>query len=156
MVEFYAPWCGHCKQLAPKYEQCARQFKNRAGFAAVDATSESELSRIININGYPTLKWFVRGRPIDYSGPRTAEKISSWVEERLKPAYAEIDAMDDLAQALEATGGSTAICAASGEKGSDLFKSFEATAEQLRGKRLLFLWSTLESGGDETVVLHKF
>lgn len=155
MVEFYAPWCGHCKKLAPEYEECAQQLKGRAGFAAVDATSESELARIYKVGGYPTLKWFVRGRPIDYLGPRTAEGISSWVEGRLQPAYADIEATDDLSEALESTGGSTAICAVTAEKHSKLFQAFEAAAEQLRGKKLLFLWTSSGPGSSEAIMLHK-
>mmetsp|Transcript_79289 Transcript_79289/g.201806 ORF Transcript_79289/g.201806 Transcript_79289/m.201806 type:complete len:370 (+) Transcript_79289:100-1209(+) len=153
MVEFYAPWCGHCKKLAPDYAKCAAEFKGRAGFAVVDATVETQVARIFGVGGYPTLKWFVRGRPIEYNGPRLAEKISSWVEERLKPAYSEVEASDDWSEALEVAGGLTAICAGSGPQSSELLKTFEAAAEHLRGKKLLFLWTASEAEG--AIVLHK-
>jgi protein disulfide-isomerase-like protein len=149
MVEFYAPWCGHCKKFAPEYEKAAKQFKGRAGFAAVDGTEETQLSRIYNIGGYPTLKWFVHGRPLDYEGPRAAEPLSKWVEDHLRPAYQELDSEEDLGSSLEAAlasaeGGmklSLAICAGSGPKVSKAFRAFEVASERFRGK-MLFIWST--------------
>jgi len=120
----------------------------QAGFAAVDATAETQLARIHKVSGYPTLKWFVRGSPTDYSGPRTADHLSSWVEERLKPAFAEVDSSDDLSAALEQSSNQeAAICAGSGAKGSELFSAFEAAAEELRGK-LVFVWA---DGGAESI-----
>jgi len=151
MVEFYAPWCPHCKKMAPDFEKCADKFKGRAGFGAVDGTEEEQLSRVFKVRGYPTLKWFVRSRPFEYEGPRTEEHITKWVEERLKPAYADVDPSDDLAAALDASGANTSICAGSGHKDGPLFVAFEVAAETFRGK-MLFVWSTAE---DEKVKLHK-
>eukprot|EP00927_Polykrikos_kofoidii_P059390 TRINITY_DN54549_c0_g1_i1.p1 TRINITY_DN54549_c0_g1~~TRINITY_DN54549_c0_g1_i1.p1 ORF type:complete len:379 (-),score=66.26 TRINITY_DN54549_c0_g1_i1:187-1323(-) len=156
MVEFFAPWCGHCKKFAPEYEKSARYFKGRAGFAAVDGTTETQLARVYKVGGYPTLKWFVKGRPIDYSGPRTAQGISKWVDERLQPAYQEIDAGDDLQTAVEASEDSAAICAGSGRKGSPSHAAFEYAAEYFRGK-LLFLWTPPRTGdsGEDVILLYR-
>jgi protein disulfide-isomerase-like protein len=73
LVEFYAPWCGHCKTLAPKYEELATKLKNNKNIliAKMDST-ENEVSSV-SIKGFPTLKLFKRGSkstPIDYSGAR--------------------------------------------------------------------------------------
>eukprot|EP00929_Paragymnodinium_shiwhaense_P074623 TRINITY_DN381_c0_g1_i1.p1 TRINITY_DN381_c0_g1~~TRINITY_DN381_c0_g1_i1.p1 ORF type:complete len:370 (-),score=95.51 TRINITY_DN381_c0_g1_i1:44-1153(-) len=159
MVEFYAPWCGHCKKLAPEYEKVAAQFDGRAGFAAVDATKEEQLSRVFKVTGYPALKWFVHGRPFDYEGPRTASDISSWVEERLTPAYTDVELLEDLTAALkEVTGGAImAIVAAAGPKRAGqqrLFKAFEAAAEQFRGK-VLFAWASEEESSEEVLLLRQ-
>lgn len=154
MVEFFAPWCGHCKKLAPEYEQAASTFKGRAGFAAVDGTTEEMLSRVYGIQGYPTLKWFFRGREVsDYSGPRTGDAITEWVERRLEPAYSELEeTADDLSEALELGGGaSVAICAGTGTKGSQVHTAFEVAAEQLRGK-FLFVWMP---GDRESIKVHR-
>merc|ERR1719379_1506618 len=83
LVEFYAPWCGHCKKLAPEYDAVAKEFAGRAGFGTVDATKENLLARVYKIARYPTLKWFVRGQPYDYlSTPNslTAPELSKWIE----------------------------------------------------------------------------
>jgi len=151
LVEFYAPWCSHCKKFAPEFGKVAQKFKGQAGFAAVDATAETQLARIYKVSGYPTIMWFVRGRPIDYDGPRTADHLSSWVEERLKPAFAEVDPADDLSAALaQSSSPKSAICAGGGAKDSQLFSAFEAAAEEFRGK-LVFVWA---DGGAESIVFH--
>lgn len=72
LVEFYAPWCGHCKNLAPEYEKAAKALKGIANIAAVDATKEQV---DVQIQGYPTLKFYVEGKVTDYDGPRTADGI---------------------------------------------------------------------------------
>jgi len=145
LIEFYAPWCGHCKKLAPEYELVAEQFKGRVGFAAVDATKEKQLARIYDVSRYPTLKWMVNGRAIDHSGPLTAAALSKWVENRLEPAYAELDAGEDVSDALKASGDTKAkLCAGSGKRGSKVHQAFEVLAENFRGK-LVFIWSEIEA-----------
>ena len=61
MVEFFAPWCGHCKRLAPEYEKLADAFatkKNKVLIAKVDADANRELGERINLKGFPTLMYF--------------------------------------------------------------------------------------------------
>ena len=60
-VEFYAPWCGHCKKLAPEYEIVATAFKrfsSKVVVAKVDCDSHRELCGRFGVSGYPTLKYF--------------------------------------------------------------------------------------------------
>eukprot|EP00455_Lapot_gusevi_P049416 TRINITY_DN6_c0_g2_i1.p1 TRINITY_DN6_c0_g2~~TRINITY_DN6_c0_g2_i1.p1 ORF type:complete len:356 (+),score=167.06 TRINITY_DN6_c0_g2_i1:49-1116(+) len=82
-VEFFAPWCGHCKSLAPEYEIVGTTFKGVAGvkIAKVDADQHKDLAGRFEIRGYPTLKWFPAGslKAEDYSGGRTAEDIVEFV-----------------------------------------------------------------------------
>lgn len=59
LAEFFAPWCGHCKSLAPKYEEAAKELKERdIPLVKVDCTAEEELCRSYEVDGYPTLKVF--------------------------------------------------------------------------------------------------
>mmetsp|Transcript_31226 Transcript_31226/g.42436 ORF Transcript_31226/g.42436 Transcript_31226/m.42436 type:complete len:133 (+) Transcript_31226:397-795(+) len=62
-VEFYAPWCGHCKALEPEWNSAASQLKGQVKFAKVDATEEAGLAQRFGVKGYPTIKVFDYGLP---------------------------------------------------------------------------------------------
>eukprot|EP00941_MAST-03F_sp_MAST-3F-sp1_P003918 g3918.t1 len=58
-VEFYAPWCGHCKQLAPEYEKASDKLTSYGiNFGAIDATVHEDLAKKFSISGYPTIMVF--------------------------------------------------------------------------------------------------
>jgi len=61
IVEFYAPWCGHCKTLAPIYEKFAEKVKSNPNLivAKIDATANEVEG--ISIEGFPTIKFFPAG-----------------------------------------------------------------------------------------------
>lgn len=91
IVEFYAPWCGHCQNLKPAYEKAAKNLEGLAHVAAVDCDEDSnkQLCGSMGIKGFPTLK-IVRpgkkaGRPAveDYQGARSATGIVEAVVERI-------------------------------------------------------------------------
>lgn len=80
-VEFYAPWCGHCKKLAPEWEQAATSLKGEVKVGAVDATAYQSLAAQYQVQGYPTIKVFLPGkknRPLDYQGAREADSITAY------------------------------------------------------------------------------
>uniref|UniRef100_A0A0C9S5Z6 protein disulfide-isomerase n=1 Tax=Wollemia nobilis TaxID=56998 RepID=A0A0C9S5Z6_9CONI len=83
LVEFYAPWCGHCKKLAPEYEKLGASFKKSKAvlIAKVDCDEHKSLCSKYGVSGFPTLKWFPKGslEPKDYKGGRTAEDLAEFV-----------------------------------------------------------------------------
>lgn len=90
LVEFYAPWCGHCKSLAPEYAKAAKALKESdppVALGKVDATEHKELGQRFEVSGYPTLKFFKNGEPYDYEGPRESEGIIAFMKERASPDW---------------------------------------------------------------------
>ncbi|WVY97264.1 hypothetical protein V8G54_029415 [Vigna mungo] len=83
LVEFYAPWCGHCKKLAPEYEKLGSSFKKAKSvlIGKVDCDEHKSLCSKYGVSGYPTLQWFPKGslEPKKYEGPRTAESLAEFV-----------------------------------------------------------------------------
>jgi len=82
LVEFYAPWCGHCKQLVPIYDQLGDNFKDSATIviAKMDATA-NELQHT-KINSFPTIKLYKKetNEVVDYNGERNLEGLTKFLE----------------------------------------------------------------------------
>ncbi|KAG8954777.1 protein disulfide-isomerase precursor [Tulasnella sp. 419] len=93
LVEFFAPWCGHCKALAPEYESAATSLKEKGlKLAKVDCVDQSDLCNNHGVTGYPTLKVFRKGKPTDYGGPRKSDGIVSYMIKQSLPAVSEVTA----------------------------------------------------------------
>jgi len=104
LVEFYAPWCGHCKSLAPEYAKAAGKLAEAGSpimLAKVDATEQKKIAETHEVRGYPTLKFFKKGRAMDYMGGRTADTIVSWLEKKTGPPAAALATEDEAKKFIE-------------------------------------------------------
>jgi len=84
-VEFYAPWCGHCKALAPLWEELGTELKEVESvvIAKIDATA-NDVNPSLGIKGFPTLKLFLandKANPVDYNGDRTKADLLKFLHD---------------------------------------------------------------------------
>ncbi|TKY48522.1 disulfide isomerase 1-4 [Spatholobus suberectus] len=101
MVEFYAPWCGHCQALAPEYAAAATELKGEnVILAKVDATEENELGQQYDVQGFPTVYFFIDGIHKPYNGHRTKDAIVTWIKKKIGPGIYNVTTVDDAQRIL--------------------------------------------------------
>ena len=99
LLEFYAPWCGHCKSLEPKYVELAEKLAKVEGLviAKVDATA-NEIEGI-SVSGFPAIKFFAKGSkraPVDYDGDREVEAFMTYLKENSSAYKKFLEKNDEL------------------------------------------------------------
>ncbi|CAJ1082322.1 LOW QUALITY PROTEIN: protein disulfide-isomerase A4 [Xyrichtys novacula] len=134
LVEFYAPWCGHCKRLAPEYEKAAQELSQRSPpipLAKVDATVESEIASRFDVSGYPTLKIFRKGKMFDYNGPREKYGIVDHMTEQSGPPSKQVQAPKQVQELIKDGDDAVIVGVFSGEQDA-AFETYIEACNALR------------------------
>ncbi|KAL6079316.1 Protein disulfide-isomerase A3 [Balamuthia mandrillaris] len=77
--EDYAPWCGHCKRLAPTWDELATKTEGKFNVGKVDCTVEKAVCSKLGVRGYPTIKLRNGDKLYAYQGARTVEAFKEFV-----------------------------------------------------------------------------
>ena len=131
LVEFYAPWCGHCKALAPKYEELGALYQDYADkvvVAKVDATANDVPDEI---QGFPTIRLFPKGakeQPVDYSGDRTVKDLADFIRDS---GSFQVDAWAETPESADTEGMPEQAAAATGKLKEKMAEAAEMVRDTL-------------------------
>ncbi|CAN0911958.1 Protein disulfide-isomerase 5-2 [Linum grandiflorum] len=106
-VDFYAPWCGHCKRLAPELDAAAAALsdsKDAIVISKINAEKYRRLADKYDVDGYPTLKVFIHGVPMDYYGPRKADLLVRYLKKFVAPDVATLNSDASVKDFVEGAG----------------------------------------------------
>jgi len=130
LVEFYAPWCGHCKRLAPEYEKAASELWGKVSLAKVDCTENQPICDRYGVQGFPTIKLFRKdGSVSDYEAGRTAPEIVKFLKKQSQTAFTVVHTLEDLEQVK---GSDNLVLVVATAEDSHLAAEFKKVANQLR------------------------
>ncbi len=94
-IEFYAPWCGHCKNLVPEFSKlpaALQVLQQDVKVAKIDAAEYKDASRSYGVTGFPSLRLFVGGvmAVLELKVVPTAESLTEWVRRKLEPPFVQL------------------------------------------------------------------
>lgn len=87
LVMFFAPWCGHCKNMEPAWDEFTRNFDGYNGvkILKINGQENSQLAEIHGVQGFPTVKFCPNGvespESIDYQGDRSVASLAQFLQE---------------------------------------------------------------------------
>lgn len=84
-VEYFASWCGHCRNMAPEWEKAAGALKGIVQVAAIDAGTHKV--NVQGIQGFPTIRFLVNGQEKDYKGGRSAKDFVSFALDEVRKVH---------------------------------------------------------------------
>lgn len=84
LIEFYAPWCGHCKRFMNTFDEIGEELKGKVRVAKIDATSEVSIASVFQVQSFPTF-FHINGKEVrKYKGRRKKESLIDFSLEGFK------------------------------------------------------------------------
>ncbi|KAL6899796.1 hypothetical protein ACP4OV_006454 [Aristida adscensionis] len=106
-IDFYAPWCGHCKRLAPQLDEAAPVLAGLSTpivIAKVNADKYRKLGSKYGVDGFPTLMFFDHGVPSEYTGSRKADLLIENLKKLVAPDVSVLESDLAIKGFVEAAG----------------------------------------------------
>ena len=101
LVDFWATWCGPCKQLTPALEKVVRSYNGAIRLAKIDIDQNPEIAQQMGVQSVPAVFAFYQARPVDgFMGAQTEAQIKSWIERIIKATGAKAPAVANFDEAL--------------------------------------------------------
>ncbi|XP_072980511.1 protein disulfide isomerase-like 5-2 [Typha angustifolia] len=107
LVDFYAPWCGHCKRLSPELDAAApvlAKLNEPIAIAKINADKYRKLASKYEIDGFPTLKFFMHGIPVEYTGPRKSDLLVRFLKKFVSPDVSLLESDSAIRSFVESAG----------------------------------------------------
>ncbi|KAH9298362.1 hypothetical protein KI387_030044, partial [Taxus chinensis] len=104
LVDFYAPWCGHCQRLSPQLDSAAPLLADGDKpivLAKINADKFTGIASKYEVSAYPTLKFFINGFPTDYTGPRKAELLIPYLKKFAAPEVSILKSNHEVQEFIE-------------------------------------------------------
>jgi protein disulfide-isomerase A6 len=155
LVEFYAPWCGHCKSLEPHWNKVATELKGKIKVAKLDATVHSKVAGKYGVRGYPTIKIFPptnKDKPEEYEGPRDSAAIVNIALEKLEKygIIPDVEQLTNQNQFTDICQERTGVCVitflpqlfdSSAAQRKAYVEDIKTATKSSRGKPIYYLWA---------------
>jgi protein disulfide-isomerase len=100
-IKFYAPWCHHCKDLAPNWQGMARKMQQQLNIGEVNCEAEKKLCKDLKIPGYPTILFFREGERIEYEGLRGLGDLINYASKAVEIGQGIVDVTASLFEEME-------------------------------------------------------
>jgi protein disulfide-isomerase A6 len=157
LIEFYAPWCGHCKKLEPEWNQAGTELKGKIKVGKVDATVHQKLGSRFQIQGYPTIKIFAPGAKSqssisNYDGARDASSIVTFALEKLEKygIVPDVEQLTNENQLKEVCKDRIGVCIitllphlidSSSKQRKEYIEQIKEATKAAKGKPIYYLWA---------------
>lgn len=142
LVEFYAPWCGHCRALSPKWSALGKSLQGVIKVAAIDCDQFGSVCHRFDVNGYPTIKAFLSNTDsvgIEYEGDRSAKDLERWAVSMIPDHISRLSKLRQMEDFLKQCGGKQSKDKASWHACVLLFTERPSTSPLYRSLSFMYL-----------------